>query len=89
METHYKASMCSSIVWLTTCEGCERARVLTEGLCSGGARSWEVLCEVNIAHVAAAAAEVVRPVLDLWREVGHHAAVIPATLVVAQVSPAT
>lgn len=63
--------------------------VLTEGLCSGGAGRWEVLCEVDIAHVAATAAEVVRPVLDLWREVRHHAAVVLATLVVAQVSPAT
>ena len=63
--------------------------VLTEGLCRGGAGWLETLCEVDIAHVAAAAAEVVRPILDLRREVGHHAAVIAATLVVAQVSPAT
>lgn len=63
--------------------------VLTDGLCSGGAGRREVLREVDIAHVAAAAAEVVRPILDLWGEVGDHAAVVTATLVVAQVSPAT
>lgn len=68
---------------------CVNVCVLTDGLCSGGTWRWEVFCEVDIAHVAAAAAEVVRPVLDLWREVGHHAAIIAATLVVAQVSPAT
>lgn len=64
-------------------------RVLTDGLCSGGAGRREVLCEVDIAHVTATAAEVVRPILDLRREVGHHAAVVAATLVVSQVSPAT
>lgn len=63
--------------------------VLTDGLCSGGAGRREVLCEVDIAHVTATAAEVVRPILDLRREVGHHAAVVAATLVVSQVSPAT
>lgn len=68
---------------------CVNARILTNGLRGGGAGRREVLCEVDVAHVAAAAAEVVRPVLDLWGEVGHHAAVIAATLVVAQMSPAT
>lgn len=67
---------------------CENMSVLTDGLCSGGAGQREILCEVDIAHVAPAAAEVVRPILDLRREVGHHAAVITATLVVTQVSPA-
>lgn len=62
--------------------------VLTDGLCSGGAGRREVLREVDVAHVTSAAAEVVRPVLDLWRQVGDHAAVVAAALVVAQVSPA-
>lgn len=62
--------------------------VLT-GLWRGGARRGEFLGEVDVAHVTGAAAEVVRPILDLRREVGHHAAVVAATLVVAQVSPAT
>jgi len=61
---------------------------LTGGLCRGGAGRWEVLGEVDVAHVAAAAAEVVRPVLDLRREVGDHAAVVAAALLVAQVIPA-
>lgn len=68
---------------------CINARVLTNGLRGGGAGRWEVLSEVDVAHVAAAAAEVVRPILNLWGEVGHHAAVVAATLVVAQVGPAT
>lgn len=63
--------------------------VLTHGLCGGGAGCRDFLGEVDVTHVAPAAAEVVRPVLDLWGEAGHHAAVIAATLVVAQVSPAT
>lgn len=63
--------------------------VLTDRLCRGGAGSYDVLGKVDVAHVAAAAAEVVRPVLDRRREVGHHAAVVAATLVVAQVSPTT
>lgn len=62
--------------------------VLTRRLRRSGARQGEVLREVDVAHVAAAAAEVVRPILDLRREVGHHAAVVAATLVVAQVGPA-
>lgn len=65
------------------------APILTNGLCSGWAWRREVLCEVHITHVAAAAAEMVRPILDLWREVGHYAAIFAATLVVTQVSPAT
>lgn len=63
--------------------------VLTDGLCRCWARQWEVLCEVDVAHVAAAAAEVICPILYLWREIGHYAVFITATLVVAQVSPAT
>lgn len=74
-------------LWFDLVEAC--TCVLTNGLWRGGAGRWEVLREVDIAHVAAAATEVVRPILDLWREVGHHAAVVAATLVVAQVSPAT
>lgn len=61
---------------------------LTDGLSRGGAGLGEVLREVDVAHVAAAAAEVVRPVLDLRGEVGHHAAVVAATLPVAHMSPA-
>lgn len=63
--------------------------VLTDGLCRGGAGRREALCEVDVAHVTATAAEVVRAILDLRGEVGHHAAVLAATLVVTQVSPAT
>lgn len=63
--------------------------VLTDGLRRGGAGRREVLGEVDVAHVTAAAAEVVRPVLHLRGEVRHHAAVVPATLVVTQVSPTT
>lgn len=59
------------------------------GLWRGGARRGEFLGEVDVAHVAGAAAEVVRPILDLRREVGHHAAVVAAALAVPQVSPAT
>lgn len=62
---------------------------LTDGLRRGGAGRREVLCEVDVAHVAAAAAEVVRPVLDLRGKVRHHAAVVAATLVVTQVTPTT
>lgn len=62
---------------------------LTDGLSRGGAGLREVLCEVDVAHVAAAAAKVVCPILDLRREVCHNTAVIAATLVVTQVSPAT
>lgn len=67
----------------------KRACVLTNGLRRGGAGGREVLREVDVAHVAAAAAEVVRAILDLLREVGHHAAVVAANLLVADVSPAT
>lgn len=63
--------------------------VLTDGLCRGGTGRREALREVDVAHVTAAAAEVVGTVLDLRGEIGHHAAVLAATLVVAQVSPAT
>lgn len=59
------------------------------GLWGGGAGRQEVLCEVDVTHVTAAAAEQVRPILDLRREVGHDAAIIAATLVVTKVSPAT
>ena len=63
--------------------------VLTEGLCGGGAGQREVLGEVDVAHVAPAAAEVVSPILDLRGEVGHHAAVVAARLVVTEVGPAS
>lgn len=63
--------------------------VLTDGLCRGGPRRGEVLGEVDVAHVAAAAAEQVGAVLHLRRQVGDHAAVLPAALVVAQVGPAS
>lgn len=66
-----------------------RPHVLTDGLRRGGTGRREALREVDVAHVTAAAAEVVRAVLDLRGEVGHHAAVLAATLLVAQVSPAT
>lgn len=91
-ETRYKTSQqwMSSVVSLhvqsTAVINCG---VLTDGLCRGGTGWWEVLCEVDVAHVAAAAAEVICPILDLWREVGHYTAFVTATLVVAQVSPAT
>lgn len=62
--------------------------VLTNRLLGGGAGWGEGFCEIDVAHVAAAATEMVRPILDLWRQVGHHAAVVTAALVVAQVSPA-
>lgn len=62
---------------------------LTDGLSRGGAGLGEVLCKVDVAHVAAAAAEMVRPILDLGREVRHYTAVIATTLVVAHMSPAT
>lgn len=63
--------------------------LLTDGLRRGGAGRGEALGEVDVAHVAAAAAEVVGAILDLRREVGHHAAVPAAALVVADVGPAT
>lgn len=63
--------------------------VLTDGLRRGGAGRGEALGEVDVAHVAAAAAEVVGAVLDVRRRVGHHAAVLPAALLVAGVGPAT
>ncbi len=63
--------------------------VLTDGLWRGGAGWGEFLREVDVTHVAAAATEVVCAILDLRREVGHHAAVVAATLVIAQVSPAS
>lgn len=66
----------------------KKAGFLT-GLGSGGAGRGEVLGEVDVAHVAPAAAEVVRPVLDLRRQIGHHAAVHAAALVVADVRPAS
>lgn len=62
---------------------------LTDGLSRGGAGLGEILCEVDVAHIAATAAEMVRPILDLRREVRHYTAVIAATLAVAHVSPAT
>lgn len=62
---------------------------LTDGLRRGGAGRGEALGEVDIAHVAAAAAEVVGAVLDVWRRVGHHAAVLAAALLVGRVGPAT
>lgn len=62
---------------------------LTDGLRCGGAGRREVLCEVDIAHITATAAEVVSPILNLRREVGHHTSVFTATLVVTQVSPTT
>lgn len=68
-------------------EGC--TCVLTDGLCCRWTRQWEVLSEVDVAHVAATAAEVICPILYLWREIGHYAVVITATLVIAQVIPAT
>lgn len=63
--------------------------LLTDGLRRGGAGRGEALGEVDVAHVAAAAAEVVGAVLDLRRQVGHHAAVHAAALLVARVGPAT
>lgn len=63
--------------------------VLTDGLGCGRARRREALGEVDIAHVAAAAAEVVGAVLDVRRRVGHHAAVLATALLVTGVGPAT
>ena len=63
--------------------------VLTLGRFSSGTGQWEVLRKVDVAHVTSTAAEVVCPILDLWREVRYHTAVITTTLVVTQVSPAT
>lgn len=76
-------------LWLKVNININSAHVLTDGLCRGGARHREVFREVHVAHVAATAAEVVSPILDLRGQVGNHAAVVPAALVVAQVSPAT
>lgn len=63
--------------------------VLTHGLSCGWARRREALGEVDVAHVAAAAAEVVGAVLHVRRRVGHHAAVLAAALLVTGVGPAT
>lgn len=60
---------------------------LTYGLCSCGAGYGKVLCEVDVAHITSTAAEVVRAILHLWREVCHHTAIIVAALVVSRVSP--
>lgn len=63
--------------------------LLTEGLRRGGAGRGEALGEVDVAHVAAAATEVVGAVLDVRRRVGYHTAVLAAALLVAGVGPAT
>lgn len=52
----------------------------------GGARH-PVLCEVDVAHVGAAAAESVGAVLYLRRRGGNHTTVVMAVLLVADVSP--
>lgn len=52
----------------------------------GGARH-PVLCEVDVAHVGAAAAESVGAVLYLRRRGGNHTTVVMAVLLVANVSP--
>lgn len=53
-----------------------------------GGTGHPVFSEVHVTHVCAAAAETVRAILDLRWRVGHHAAVIVAILLVANVSPA-
>lgn len=63
--------------------------VLTDWLRCGRSGRWEVLGEVDVAHVAATAAEVVRPILHLWGQVGYDTAVILAPLIVSQVRPTT
>lgn len=63
-------------------------RLVIVGLTSSAGRAGHpVLCEVDVAHVGAAAAESVGAILDLrWRG-GNHATVVMAVLLVANVSP--